>query len=60
MQKKLLSKCVKWENLNIIKADVKSNIEAFVASWTREEKDACVSETKSALTFGGAVNSIIF
>lgn len=53
-------KFYKWENLNKIKADVKSDIEALVASWTREEKDACVSETESAFAFGGAVNRIIF
>ncbi|KAG7364797.1 heme oxygenase [Nitzschia inconspicua] len=48
----------KWDgDLNEIKSRVKNNIEAMVATWSREEKDRCVGETAAAFQGGGALNS---
>ena len=47
-----------WDgDLNVIKHDVKTNIEALAASWSKEEKAQCVDTTAAAFRFGGALNS---
>jgi len=40
-----------------MKVQVKQDIEDMVASWTREQKDACVNETAAAFRGGGSLNS---
>jgi heme oxygenase (biliverdin-producing, ferredoxin) len=48
----------KWDgDLNQIKPQVKNDIEAMVAMWSRFEKDRCVGETANAFQGGGAINS---
>ena len=45
--------------MNKIKENVKRNIEAMAAQWTRAEKDECVNATASAFQGGGGINSYL-
>eukprot|EP00546_Thalassionema_frauenfeldii_P014641 CAMPEP_0178930316 /NCGR_PEP_ID=MMETSP0786-20121207/21152_1 /TAXON_ID=186022 /ORGANISM="Thalassionema frauenfeldii, Strain CCMP 1798" /LENGTH=253 /DNA_ID=CAMNT_0020606799 /DNA_START=54 /DNA_END=815 /DNA_ORIENTATION=- len=48
----------KWEgDIKELKESVKNDIESMAATWSREEKDECVSETANAFRGGGGVNS---
>jgi len=57
LDKKILE-FYKWDgDLDVIKHDVKTNIEALAVSWSKEEKAQCVDTTAAAFRFGGALNS---
>jgi len=44
-----------WLNLNAIKKDVKGKIDELAATWSEEERSACVKETPSTFKNGGAL-----
>jgi hypothetical protein len=49
-----------WEGkLNDIKASVKANIEAMAASWTEEERAACVAATPAVFQKAGSINKYL-
>eukprot|EP00550_Attheya_septentrionalis_P007755 CAMPEP_0198282006 /NCGR_PEP_ID=MMETSP1449-20131203/1886_1 /TAXON_ID=420275 /ORGANISM="Attheya septentrionalis, Strain CCMP2084" /LENGTH=277 /DNA_ID=CAMNT_0043978073 /DNA_START=183 /DNA_END=1016 /DNA_ORIENTATION=- len=57
---KLTLEFYKWDgDLNDIKGRVRENIETIADSWTREEKDLCVSGTVGAFKGGGGLNSYL-
>lgn len=57
---KLTLEFYKWDgDLNEIKGRVRENIEKIADSWTREEKDLCVSGTPGAFQGGGGLNSYL-
>eukprot|EP00545_Synedropsis_sp_CCMP1620_P010444 CAMPEP_0119003354 /NCGR_PEP_ID=MMETSP1176-20130426/513_1 /TAXON_ID=265551 /ORGANISM="Synedropsis recta cf, Strain CCMP1620" /LENGTH=198 /DNA_ID=CAMNT_0006954951 /DNA_START=337 /DNA_END=933 /DNA_ORIENTATION=+ len=50
----------KWDgDLNKIKETVKGDIEDMAATWSREEKDECVSGTAAAFRCGGGINAYL-
>ncbi|CAB9500205.1 Heme oxygenase 1, chloroplastic [Seminavis robusta] len=50
----------KWDgDLNEIKGRVKESIEAMAATWSQEEKDACVAGTADAFRGGGMINAYL-
>jgi heme oxygenase len=50
----------KWDgDLNVIKAEVKANIELLAATWTDEQKQECVDATAMAFRGGGGINSAL-
>lgn len=50
----------KWDSdINELKVTVKNSIEELAATWTREQKDACVDATAAAFQGGGSLNSYL-
>jgi len=49
----------KWDNLKGIKDKVKGDIETMAATWSREEKDECVEQTRDAFIGGGGMNAYL-
>lgn len=51
----------KWgENVNELKARVKTQIEELAKPWPREERDKCINATAGAFRGGGAINGYLF
>jgi len=47
----------KWDgNVNKLKGQVKEDIETLVATWSRDEKDACLAGTPAVFSGGGGIN----
>ena len=53
-------KKTQWDgDLKKLKNDAKDKIEAMAASWSSEEKAACVGATAAAFHGGGAINEYL-